>query len=93
MVVAREQHVDARFLDCVQGQLLPADRALDLLTDRKREQRMVRHQDAERFLGRARERVADELDLVLVDAPVLERQRPRGVDPEHRDARQLDERA
>ena len=81
------------FLDGVERQLLPPDRALDLAADLQREQRMVSDDDAHRLARRARECFADELDLVLVDASVLEGQRPRGVDAEHRDAGKLDERA
>ena len=33
------------------------------------------------------------VDLVLVDTPVFQGERPGGVDPEHRHARKLDERA
>ena len=44
-------------------------------------------------LGDPRESLADELDLLLVDAPVLEGQRARGVDAEHRHSRKLDEGA
>ena len=38
MVMTGKQHVDAGFLDRVERELLPADRALDLLADLQREQ-------------------------------------------------------
>ena len=81
MIVTRKQHVDAGFLDRIERQLLPTDRALDFVADLEREQRMMSDENAQRFARRAREGLADELDLVLVDPPVLERQRARGVDP------------
>src|SRR5206468_9779254 len=44
-----------------------------------------------RLAGRPGEGFANEGDLVVVDAPVLERERARRVHPEDGDARQLDE--
>ncbi len=52
----------------------------------KREQRVMRDQHLEVALRRFREMLADEIALLRIDPPVLDRQRPRGVEPEHRHA-------
>src|SRR5206468_1596753 len=80
MIMPGKHHVDAGFLDRVERQLLPADRALDLPFDLQREQRMMSDDHTHAVARRAREGLADELDLLLVDASVLEGQRASGVD-------------
>src|SRR5689334_24516446 len=91
MRVAGEQHVDAGFLDRIQRKLLPADRALDLLADRYRIERVMRDQHAHCLWIRSRKGLADELDLVLADPAVLEGQRSRGIDAQDGNAAKLDE--
>src|SRR3954463_7711944 len=54
---------------------------------------MVRNQHPRGVRIGARKGFANELDLLVADAPVLERERARGVDPEHSDALELEERA
>ena len=74
MVVSGEDDVDARFLDDIQRQLLPANRAVDLLPYSQCKQRMMGDENAHDLTRRTRERVADELHLVPVDPSVLERE-------------------
>src|SRR4029079_19285632 len=88
MRMAGTHHVTATFLDGVECQLLPADRALDFVADRERKQGVMSDENAESVARRAREGLADKGDLVLVDPPVLEGQRACGVDAEHGHARQ-----
>src|SRR5205085_3146636 len=66
---------------------------LDLLANRDCKKRMVRHQHSHRIGRRPREGFADECDLIAADAPILEGQRPRGVDAKDYNFWQLDERA
>jgi len=93
MRVAGEKHVHAGILDGVQRQFLPADCPLQLIADLQREQGVMGDQHAHRVGRRSRKGLAAELDLVPVDPPVLESQRPRSVDPKHRHAGQFDEGA
>ncbi len=51
--------------DRIERQLLPADRPLDPLARRNREQRVMGDQDARDLRIGAREALADELDLAL----------------------------
>jgi len=68
-----------------------ADRPARDFADFQRKQRMVSDQNTHRLARCARKGLADEFDLIGVDAAVLEGQRARGVDAEHRNSRQLDE--
>ena len=90
-----EQQVDARVSDRIECQLLPTDRLSELrpVPNRQREQRVMGDQNSRSVWPCPRKGFADEIDLLLVDPPVLERQRARRVDPQHRRARQLVERA
>ena len=54
---------------------------------------MVSHQDSHHIGVGALERLADERHLLVADASVLEGEGSRGVDPEHRRALDLVERA
>ena len=47
VVVAREEHVDARLLDRIEREVLPADRALLFAGHLECEERMVRDEDTE----------------------------------------------
>ena len=91
MMMTRKEHVDAGFARCVERELASPDCLLHLpgLTHRKSEQRMVRDEHPHGGGIGARECVADELDLFLVDAAFTEGQRPRGIDPEDSNASQL----
>ena len=79
MSMPGKHHVDANLLHSVEREVLPSDRPLDFAAYFQREQRMMGDEDAKRVARGARERLANEYDLFLVDAPVLECQRARRV--------------
>src|SRR5438105_10250746 len=89
--MAGEKEIDARFLDRVERELVTADGALQLLAHGNSEQGMMRDQHPRGVGIRPCKGFADELELLFADPPVLEGERPRGVDAKHRQAFSLDE--
>ena len=75
------------------SQFLAADGPFALAPYLQREQRMMGDEDPHRFLRRARERFANELDLLVAHPAFLEGERARRIDAQHRDSGKIDERA
>src|SRR5438445_8840334 len=86
MGMAGEKEVNPCFLDRVERKLVTADGALELLAHGNGEQRMMRDQHPRRVRIRPCKGFADEFELLFADPPVLESERPGGVDAKHRQA-------
>ena len=85
--VAGQRDMDTGLADGSHGILMPPDGFAQFaaLADGHGEQRMMGDQDASLVRRYRREAVAKHVHLVMIDPPVLDRQRPRGVDAQDRD--------
>lgn len=90
VVMASQQQVDPGVGNRVKRHFLPTDGLAQdaAVVDRKREHRMMSDQNA-RDVGSAAKGGANELHLLLADPAVLEGQRPRRIDSQHRSPRQF----
>lgn len=93
VIMPGEHDIDPRIFHCIKREFLAADCALDLPAHFEGKKRVVSHQDPHRVPRASRENIANEFHLILVDPAVLECKRAGSVDPQNRDAGELDERA
>jgi hypothetical protein len=77
----------ASLCNSLDGVAMPPDGLTQFtaLANRHREERMMRYENSGFGRCHCRKAFPNHRDLVMIDPPVLDRQRSRGVDPEHCD--------